>query len=137
MHKIKIRPRQDRVEQVVAIGAAVPRDFKIWADANNWRAAGNPWEDRSLWGGSIDGALHVIRKLAETQNIFGVKSPVVRQEFSAYRRLKGKVPLRIASRNIGPHEPKVYSRIPRGAPFWRPMLRGAPYCPIPRAFILR
>jgi D-galactarolactone cycloisomerase len=64
VHKIKIRPWQDPIEQVSAISAFVPKDFKIWADANAWWGVNNQWQDKSSWAG-VDGALHVIRKLAE------------------------------------------------------------------------
>ncbi len=83
VHKIKARPWEDPVEQAAAICAAVPRDMKIWADANaSWQ--------------TVDHTLEVVRKLAQFSNYFAIESPVPRQDVDAYRRLRGKIPMRIA-----------------------------------------
>ncbi|MEO7649544.1 MAG: enolase C-terminal domain-like protein, partial [Bryobacteraceae bacterium] len=109
VHKIKIRPWQDPIDQASAIAAVVPKDFKIWADANSWWSTGNPWNDRTVWGASLDGALHVLRKLAEFRNIMGIESPVGRRDLQLYRQLRGKVPMRIAE-HIDGSDPMVYIR---------------------------
>lgn len=109
VHKIKIRPWQDPIDQMSAIGAAVPKEFKVWADANGWWARANPWKDQSVWGASVDGALHVLRRLAAFPNVMGIESPVGRLELQAYRQLRGKVPLRVAE-HIDGADPMTYIR---------------------------
>ncbi|HYL35075.1 MAG TPA: mandelate racemase/muconate lactonizing enzyme family protein, partial [Bryobacteraceae bacterium] len=108
VHKIKIRPWQDPIAQAAAIAAVVPKDFKIWADANAWWSAANPWQDNSVWH-AVDGALRVTRKLAEFSNFFGIESPFSRGERDAYRQLRGKVPLRVAE-HIDGADPMPYIR---------------------------
>ncbi|MBK5294505.1 MAG: mandelate racemase/muconate lactonizing enzyme family protein [Acidobacteriia bacterium] len=109
VHKIKIRPWQDPIDQLNAISAVVPKEFKIWADANSWWAKDNPWKDKSIWAGSVDGALHVLRRLSTFPNLMGIESPFARQEFQPYRQLRGKVPLRIAE-HIDGSDPMSYIR---------------------------
>jgi len=109
VHKIKIRPWQDPIAQLQAISAVVPNDFKIWADANSWWAADNPWKDTSLWSGSLDGALHVLRRLAEFPRLMGIESPFARQELQFYRQLRRKVPLRIAE-HVDGSDPMTFIR---------------------------
>jgi L-alanine-DL-glutamate epimerase-like enolase superfamily enzyme len=109
VHKIKIRPWQDPVEQASAIAAVVPKDFKIWADANAWWGADNRWEDKSVWVRSVDGAIHTLRKLAAFPYIFGIESPFGRQELTAYRQLRRKIPFRMAE-HIDGADPMVYIR---------------------------
>jgi len=108
VHKIKIRPWQDPIAQAAAISAVVPEDFKIWADANFWWAADNPWGDPSVWAG-VDGALRVIRKLEEFPNFFGIESPVGRHELHAYRQIRRKTRFRVAE-HIDGSDPMQYIR---------------------------
>ena len=91
VHKIKARPWEDPAEQAAAICGAVPKDMKIWADAN------------ATWQ-TVDQTLAVVRKLAAFSNYFAIESPVPRQDVEAYRRLRGKVPMRVAEHidNIDP-----------------------------------
>ena len=39
VHKVKARPWQGPIEQAEAIGAAVPNNYRVWADATKF---GNP-----------------------------------------------------------------------------------------------
>jgi L-alanine-DL-glutamate epimerase-like enolase superfamily enzyme len=81
VHKVKARPWEDPVAQAAAICAVVPRDYRVWVDANGF------------WG-SVGRTLHFARKLAEFPNYFGLESPLRGTE--GYRQLKGQVPLRLA-----------------------------------------
>ncbi|MBI3209036.1 MAG: hypothetical protein HYZ37_09060 [Candidatus Solibacter usitatus] len=109
LHKIKIRPWQDPIDQAAAIAAVVPPDFRIWADANAWWGAANQWDDRSHWARSLDGALRVLRGLSRFPNFFGLESPFARQEFDTYRQLKGKTSFRI-SEHIDGSDPMPWIR---------------------------
>lgn len=80
VHKVKARPWEDPIEQAEAICEAVPRDFRIWADANGW------------WG-SVERTLFLTRSLAEFPNYFAIESPFPRQRIEAFRQLKNRVPL--------------------------------------------
>ena len=81
IHKVKARPWEDPIAQAAAICAVVPRDYRVWADANHF------------WG-SVGRTLYFARKLAEFPNYFGIESPLRGTE--GYRQLKGQVPLRIS-----------------------------------------
>ena len=78
---MKIRPWEDPVAQAHAIFAVVPRDYRVWGDANHF------------WG-SVARTLHFATKLAEIPGYFGLESPL--RSTVEYRQLKGKVPLRLA-----------------------------------------
>ncbi len=109
VHKIKIRPWEDPIDQAAAIAAVVPKDFKIWADANAWWGAKNQWGDKSIWADSVDGAIHVLRRLAAFPNFFGIESPFERQQLAAYRQLRHKIPFRMAE-HIDGGDPMQYIR---------------------------
>jgi len=81
IHKVKARPWEDAVEQGSAISGAVPRDYRVWADANGF------------WG-SVGRTLQIALGLGEIPNYFAIESPLRHTE--GYRQLKGKLPLRLA-----------------------------------------
>jgi L-alanine-DL-glutamate epimerase-like enolase superfamily enzyme len=81
VHKVKIRPWEDPVAQAQAIFSVVPRDYRVWGDANHF------------WG-SVGRTLYYAKKLAELPGYFGLESPLRSTE--GYRQLKGQVPLRVA-----------------------------------------
>lgn len=95
VHKVKARPWQDPIEQAAAMCAVVPKDYRIWADAN------------SSWG-SPTRALHFIRKLAEFHNYFAIESPIEYRSVPGFRELRDKSPLMLAE-HMGP-EPMVFVR---------------------------
>lgn len=95
VHKVKARPWQDPLEQAAAMCAVVPRQYRIWADAN------------SSWS-SPARALHFINALAKHPNYFAVESPVEYRDVAAFRELKGKSPLKLAE-HMGA-EPMVFVR---------------------------
>lgn len=80
VHKIKVRPWQDPVEQMAAISDVVPADMRIWADANSW------------WG-SVGRTLFFAGKLSQFQNLFAIETPFRRQHLEGHRQLKGKLPI--------------------------------------------
>ncbi len=81
IHKVKIRPWEDPVEQAHAIFSAVPSNYRVWGDTNH------------TWG-SVGRTLYYAPKLAEIPGYFGVESPL--RSLEGYRELKGKTPLRLA-----------------------------------------
>ncbi|MBL8217046.1 MAG: mandelate racemase/muconate lactonizing enzyme family protein [Bryobacterales bacterium] len=95
VHKVKARPWQDPLEQAAAMCAVVPKEYRIWADAN------------AHWG-SPDRALHFIKGLAKHHNYFAVESPVQYRNVDSFRALKGKSPLKIAE-HMG-EDPMVFVR---------------------------
>lgn len=94
VHKVKIRPWEDPVAQAQAIFAGVPRDYRVWGDANHF------------WG-SVARTLHFATKLAQIPGYFGLESPVRSTE--EYRQLKGKIPLRL-SEHWGLVDPMLAAR---------------------------
>lgn len=83
VHKVKARAWQDPIEQAAAICAVVPKDYRVWADANSY------WSSPSR-------ALFFIRKLADFHNYFAVESPIEYRSVLGFRALKGNSPLAIA-----------------------------------------
>jgi len=83
VHKVKARPWQDAIKQAEAMCAAVPKDFKIWVDANG------TWETAAR-------TLDLAKQLSRFPNYIGVETPVPRGALEEYRRLKGKMPLPVA-----------------------------------------
>ncbi len=83
VHKVKARPWEDAVEQAAAMCAVVPKDFKIWVDAN------------STWA-TVERTLDLTRKLAGFSNYLAVESPIARANVEGYRQLKGKMALPVA-----------------------------------------
>jgi L-alanine-DL-glutamate epimerase-like enolase superfamily enzyme len=66
VHKVKARPWEDPILHAEAICAAVPKDFKVWADASS------TWE-------TVDRALEVTRQLSRFPNYFAIETPVALQ----------------------------------------------------------
>ena len=95
VHKVKARPWQDPIEQAAAICAAVPKDYRVWADAN------------ASWS-SPSRALFFIKKLAEFHNYFAVETPIENRSVAGFRALKGNSPLMLAE-HMGP-EPMEFIR---------------------------
>ncbi|MDX1982728.1 MAG: enolase C-terminal domain-like protein [Bryobacteraceae bacterium] len=78
VHKIKARPWEDPVAQAEAICSSVPKDYKVWVDANGY------WE-------SVENTLAVCGRLERFPNYFGIETPVARgAALDAFRRLKGR-----------------------------------------------
>jgi L-alanine-DL-glutamate epimerase-like enolase superfamily enzyme len=94
VHKIKVRPWEDPVKQVAAICEAVPKDYRVWADANS------SWE-------SVGRTLFFLDQLKQFHNLFGIESPF-RRDASLYRELKGKAALRVAEHMV--REPMPFIR---------------------------
>jgi L-alanine-DL-glutamate epimerase-like enolase superfamily enzyme len=95
VHKVKARPWQDPIAQADAMCAAVPKEYRFWADANA------SWTSPSR-------ALHFIHALAKHPNYFAVESPVQYRDVDSFRQLKGKSPLKIAE-HMG-EDPMVFIR---------------------------
>lgn len=83
VHKVKARPWEDPLEQAAAICEAIPRDMRVWVDANAW------------WG-SLGRTLHFCERLAGFHNYFAIESPFSRERLDDYRRLKGKTALLVS-----------------------------------------
>lgn len=83
VHKVKARPWEDPVAQAAAICAVVPKDMKIWVDANE------TWQ-------TVEKTVEVTRKLAAFSNYFAIESPISRKDIDGYRKLKGRLPLKIS-----------------------------------------
>ncbi len=83
VHKVKARPWEDPIDQAAAICEVIPRDMRVWVDANAW------------WG-SVGRTLSFCERLAKFHNYFAVESPIRRERLDGYRELKGKVSLQVA-----------------------------------------
>ncbi len=83
VHKVKARPWEDPIAQAAAICAAIPKEMKVWVDAN------------STWG-TVEKTIEVTRELAKFPNYFAIESPIPRQDLDGYRKLRGKLPLRLS-----------------------------------------
>ena len=83
VHKVKMRPFEDPIEQAEAITAVVPPEFRIWADAN-WTL------------GSVGRAVEMTKRLNTFQQYFAIESPCHRASIDHYRQLKGRVPMKLA-----------------------------------------
>jgi L-alanine-DL-glutamate epimerase-like enolase superfamily enzyme len=83
VHKVKARPWQDPIAQAGAMCTVVPKTYKFWADAN------------ATWA-TVEKTIEVTRELAKFSNYFAIESPVPRQDMDAYRKLKGRLPLKIS-----------------------------------------
>ena len=82
VHKVKARPWEDPIAQAEAICDAIPRDMRVWVDANAW------------WG-SVGRTLQFCEGLSKFHNYFAIESPVARERIDDYRRLKGKTALQV------------------------------------------
>ncbi|MCC6585198.1 MAG: mandelate racemase/muconate lactonizing enzyme family protein [Bryobacterales bacterium] len=83
VHKVKARPWEDPIAQAAAICAVIPKDMKVWVDAN------------STWG-TVDKTITVTKELSKFSNYFAIESPFAKENREGYRALKGKLPLKIA-----------------------------------------
>lgn len=83
VHKVKARPWEDPIAQADAICTAIPRDMKVWVDAN------------STWG-TVEKTIAVTKELARFRNYFAIESPIPRENRDGYRALKGKLALKIS-----------------------------------------
>ena len=82
VHKVKARPWEDPIAQAEAICDAIPRDMRVWVDANSW------------WG-SVGRTLHITEQLARFPNYFAIESPFPRERVDYYAELKGRCPLEV------------------------------------------
>ncbi|MFN7934893.1 MAG: mandelate racemase/muconate lactonizing enzyme family protein [Bryobacteraceae bacterium] len=83
IHKVKARPWHDPIEQAAAICAAIPKNMRVWVDAN------------STWG-TVEKTLAVTKELAKFPNYFAIESPIPRTDIEGYRKLKGQLPLKLS-----------------------------------------
>ena len=83
VHKVKARPWEDPIAQAAAICAAIPKEMKVWVDAN------------SSWG-TVKKTIEITRELARFPNYFAIESPIPRQDLDGYRQLRGQLPLRLS-----------------------------------------
>ena len=83
VHKVKARPWEDPIEQAEAICDAIPRDMRVWVDANAW------------WG-SVGRTLHFCERLSKFHQYFAIESPFARERIDDYRLLRGKTALQVS-----------------------------------------
>lgn len=83
IHKVKVRPFEDPVEQAEAITSAVPSDMRIWADAN-WTLE------------TVDNAFQFAERMSRFPQYFALESPCHRASVEHYRQLKQRFPLMLA-----------------------------------------
>jgi L-alanine-DL-glutamate epimerase-like enolase superfamily enzyme len=95
VHKVKARPWEDPIEQAAAICDAIPRDMRVWVDANAW------------WS-SVGRTLHFCERLEKFHNYFAIESPIRRERIDGYRELKGKVSLMVSEHM--PRDPMPFVR---------------------------
>ncbi len=82
VYKVKARPWEDPIEQAAAICEVIPKDMRVWVDANGW------WK-------SVGRTMFFTERLAKFPNYFAIESPISRMSVSGFRELKGKVPLMV------------------------------------------
>jgi L-alanine-DL-glutamate epimerase-like enolase superfamily enzyme len=83
VHKVKARPWEDPIAQADAICRVIPKDMKVWVDAN------------STWS-TVEKTIAVTKELAKFANYFAIESPIPREDREGYRALKGKLPLKLS-----------------------------------------
>lgn len=83
VHKVKARDWEDPIAQAAAICAAIPKEMKVWVDAN------------SSWG-TVERSIAITKELAKFPNYFAIESPIPRADLDGYRKLRGKLALPIA-----------------------------------------
>ena len=83
VHKVKARDFEDPVEQAEAVTSSVPKDLKIWADAN------------STWV-TPERAIKFAQGLTAIPNYFAIETPFERYSIEPFRQLKGRFPLKLA-----------------------------------------
>ena len=82
VHKVKARPWEDPIAQAEAICDVIPRDMRVWVDANAW------------WG-SVGRTLHFCEQLSKFHHYFAIESPFARERIDDYRRIRGKTALQV------------------------------------------
>ncbi len=95
VHKVKARPWEDPIEQAAAICEVIPKDMRVWVDANAW------------WG-SVGRTLHFCERLAAFHNYFAIESPFRKERIEDYRRLRGETALMVTEHM--PSDPMPYIR---------------------------
>ena len=95
VHKVKARPWEDPIEQAAAICDVIPKDMRVWVDANGW------------WG-SVGRTIFLAKQLAEFPNYFAIESPITPRSVSGFRELKGKLPLMVSEHM--PSDPMPFVR---------------------------
>lgn len=83
IHKVKARDWEDPVAQAAAICAVIPKDMKVWVDAN------------ASWA-TVEKSIAVTKELAKFPNYFAIESPIPRTDVDGYRRMRGKLALPVA-----------------------------------------
>ncbi len=111
VHKVKARPWEDPVEQAEAICEAIPRDMRVWVDANSW------WD-------SVGRTLFFTKRLAEFPNYFAIESPFPRERVDYYRELKGHCPLQVTEHMPSDPMPFVRSGLVEAFVVGKPMGQG-------------
>ena len=81
-YKVKARPWEDPVAQAEAICDVIPRDMRVWVDANAW------WR-------SVGRTLHYCEQLSRFHHYFAIESPFARNRLDDYRQLKGRTALQV------------------------------------------
>ncbi|MHC4181032.1 MAG: mandelate racemase/muconate lactonizing enzyme family protein [Planctomycetota bacterium] len=95
VHKVKARPWEDPIEQAAAICEVIPRDMRVWVDANGW------WK-------SVGRTIFFAERLARFHNYFAIESPITRMSIEGFRQLKGKTSLMITEHM--PSDPMPFIR---------------------------
>jgi len=111
VHKVKARPWEDPLAQAEAICDVIPRDMRVWADANAW------------WG-SVGRTLHFAEELAKFENYFAIESPISRARIDGYRELKGKTALQVTEHMPADPMPFVREGLVEAFVVGKPMGRG-------------
>jgi len=117
VHKVKARPWEDPIEQAAAICEVIPKDMRVWVDANGW------WK-------SMGRTIFFTKRLAEFPNYFAIESPITpRRSVGGFRELKGKLPLMVSEHM--PSDPMPFVReglvdaFVLGGPFGRRLVQQA------------
>ena len=95
VHKVKARPWEDPIAQAEAICAVIPRDMRVWVDANAW------------WG-SVGRTLKFCEQLSKFHQYFAIESPFARERIDDYRRIRGKTALQVTEHI--PEDPMPFVR---------------------------
>ena len=111
VHKVKARPWEDPIAQAEAICDVIPRDMRVWADANAW------------WG-SVGRTLFFTERLAKFDNYFAIESPFSRERIDYYRELKGKCALQVTEHMPADPMPFVREGLVDAFVVGKPMGRG-------------
>ena len=83
LHKIKSRPFETSADQVAAMAAVIPADYRIIVDANG------------TWGRPAE-ALRIARALQAYPNVWALETPIPQDHIDGYRFLKSHLDYPIA-----------------------------------------